>query len=159
MVLVYYSAIRGEHWYLAVPTGVFHLLVDVMMGLLGVTDPGIIPKIFSRFEYRDWQDIPLRDDYLNNTIGEYEPFVFTATVKTHALRLKFCNTCYIFRPPRATHCYECNMCVERFDHHCPWIGSCVGKGNYRYFFGYLVSLACMLILTAAIIVLSFIRYV
>lgn len=50
------------------------------------------------------------------------------------------------------------MCVERFDHHCPWIGSCVGKRNYKYFFGYLVSLACMLVFIAAIIVLSFIKY-
>nr|CAG4717519.1 unnamed protein product [Naegleria fowleri] len=56
------------------------------------------------------------------------------------IKLKFCKTCGIYRLPRTSHCRQCNSCVERFDHHCPWTGTCIGKRNYKYFYWFLVSL-------------------
>ena len=45
-----------------------------------------------------------------------------------------CPHCEIIMPRRTRHCNVCNQCVERFDHHCPWINNCVGKGNFAYFY-------------------------
>eukprot|EP01016_Furgasonia_blochmanni_P029714 TRINITY_DN3113_c0_g1_i3.p1 TRINITY_DN3113_c0_g1~~TRINITY_DN3113_c0_g1_i3.p1 ORF type:complete len:410 (-),score=47.64 TRINITY_DN3113_c0_g1_i3:382-1482(-) len=52
---------------------------------------------------------------------------------------RYCTTCKIMRPPRASHCDYCDNCVMNFDHHCYFVGNCVGRRNHKYFFGFLLS--------------------
>ena len=40
---------------------------------------------------------------------------------------------------RADHCSDCNVCVEKVDHHCPWSSKCIGKGNMNAFSAFLFS--------------------
>lgn len=60
-------------------------------------------------------------------------------------KAKFCKTCRIFRPPGVSHCTKCNNCIERYDHHCPWMGNCIGKNNYKPFLLFLTTLLILLI--------------
>ena len=33
----------------------------------------------------------------------------------------------------------CNVCVDKFDHHCIWINQCVGAKNYRFFLYFIIT--------------------
>ena len=44
-----------------------------------------------------------------------------------------CDICGVPKPPRAHHCRRCARCVFRMDHHCAWIGNCVGYSNQKHF--------------------------
>ena len=65
---------------------------------------------------------------------------------------KICETCFLIRPLRSNHCNSCNNCVIRFDHHCPWIGTCVGIRNYPIFFMFLCLLNLSQFFTLAVCV-------
>ena len=71
---------------------------------------------------------------LQELAQDYEPY-------------QICPECVCRRPPRSRHCQNCNKCVEKFDHHCPWINNCIGGRNLGIFY-------CFLLIT-----LSFISYV
>ncbi|KAL8562456.1 Palmitoyltransferase zdhhc14 [Nucella lapillus] len=117
------------------------MFIFVMATLLrtSFSDPGVIPRA-SPDEAAELE----RQMEITTTPGTvYRPPPRTqeVIVKGQVVKLKYCFTCKLFRPPRASHCSVCDNCVERFDHHCPWVGNCVGKRNYRYFYLFILSLS------------------
>ena len=45
-----------------------------------------------------------------------------------------CDKCNIsVLPYRAKHCDICRRCVRKYDHHCFWVGGCVGELNHGKF--------------------------
>jgi palmitoyltransferase len=72
------------------------------------------------------------------------------------VELRYCRKCQNNQPLRAKHCRKCERCVSTFDHHCPWVGNCIGERNKKYFYTYiwfqLSLLAMMFYLGARLIV-------
>ncbi|XP_043677364.1 palmitoyltransferase app isoform X2 [Vespula pensylvanica] len=129
------------------------LFVFVMSALFrtSFSDPGVIPRATpDEAAYIEKQiEVPNNG---NSKTYRPPPRTKEVLVRGQPVKLKYCFTCKIFRPPRASHCSLCDNCVERFDHHCPWVGNCVGRRNYRYFYAFIVSLAflCVFIFACAV---------
>jgi hypothetical protein len=64
-----------------------------------------------------------------------------------------------YRSNVVKHCWYCQRCVEKYDHHCAWIRNCVGKGNSHLFMIYLIIFSSELtfhtIMIAVVIFLNF----
>lgn len=50
----------------------------------------------------------------------------------------FCSYDQVIKSETSFHCTICNRCVEAFDHHCPFINSCLGYRNHRYFWTFIM---------------------
>ncbi|PKU64503.1 protein S-acyltransferase 10 isoform X1 [Dendrobium catenatum] len=67
-----------------------------------------------------------------------------------------CLYCNLIQPPRAKHCHDCNKCVLQFDHHCVWLGTCIGKGNHCRFWWYIFA-ETIVCIWSGVLYISFLR--
>ena len=51
----------------------------------------------------------------------------------------YCFYCRAWVSPSSKHCMTCDKCVTGFDHHCIWLGTCVGEKNYSLFLALCIS--------------------
>ena len=50
----------------------------------------------------------------------------------------YCYRCEVNVPPRAKHCHVCRKCILKLDHHCTFLGRCIGFRNVRHYMCFLV---------------------
>ena len=56
-----------------------------------------------------------------------------------------------------TLCRECGRCVARYDHHCYWIGTCVGGRNHAHLWCFLLAESTLCAATAGLALAAVLR--
>lgn len=142
----YFSFAFERQFFCAVVVLMLFITTCTFFLLTSCSDPGVIP--------RRPVILALGQDHVErltellgcNPLGEGEPSKDFKSNETCMLTkadvnsgCKWCHTCQIVRPARASHCNQCDNCVLRFDHHCPFSFNCVGQLNYRIFVSFITS--------------------
>eukprot|EP00878_Enallax_costatus_P016643 GHUV01017462.1.p1 GENE.GHUV01017462.1~~GHUV01017462.1.p1 ORF type:complete len:277 (+),score=34.72 GHUV01017462.1:717-1547(+) len=102
---------------------IFPVFCASMLLLTSCRDPGILPRQEPDEEWLQGRKPRARDVAVNG----------------HRVTVRYNDTCHFYQPPRAHHCSVNDNCIERFDHHCPWVGTTIGKRNYRTFLMFIYS--------------------
>jgi hypothetical protein len=126
-------------------SAVMFLATICLMLATSLTDPGIIPrralqKAVPGLAAKVAENTQLPENLIMKDESACTlPLPPSFTEEQERMGYKWCETCLIVRPPRASHCPDCDNCILRLDHHCPFVGNCIGQRNYGYFVSLLLS--------------------
>lgn len=133
------------HPLLPILTAAIFASTVIFLLLTSCSDPGIIPRHSLQVI------VPGLEEEVATATGASAVCVDMATAEPvcelteeqDRLGYRWCPSCKVIRPPRASHCRDCDNCVLTFDHHCPFVNNCVGQRNYAFFSAFLVSTGCL----------------
>lgn len=126
--------------WLPIFTCVILLSTVFFLCMTSCTDPGILP----RQELQSVMSEEIRHN-VESVVGVCASIQAEDLLTEQQVNegYRWCSTCHVVRPPRSSHCQDCNNCVLTFDHHCPFVNNCIGQRNYVFFSAFLVSTACL----------------
>lgn len=100
----------------------------------------VFPTLFEPFSWRYNVHLLIGIYFFVNFLGNFYLSIVTdltsgSNILPSVLKADwhYCPTCTLNAPPRAFHCYVCEKCVLKRDHHCVYTGKCVGYNNQRYY--------------------------
>jgi hypothetical protein len=69
-----------------------------------------------------------------------------------------CDKCYINKKKNFIHCSFCDVCIRNLDHHCDFIGKCIGHRNYDIFVWFIIFMLLYILSLFASVLSTLIRF-
>ncbi|KAF5381486.1 hypothetical protein D9757_008130 [Collybiopsis confluens] len=120
-----------------------------------VADPSPSPSSSSSAEKKKIKGKSLRQTRLQRDLDRAARSHISRrppTTPPLAPEYRYCSKDLFIKPYRAHHCRACGTCVLKYDHHCPWIGQCVGARNHKFFINFNLATAFFTSYTLATLV-------
>jgi len=96
--------------------------------------------------------IPDRKYYYNDYIKTIK--------KEDEVKYDKCEICNIITPKKlkVSHCYYCDVCVIKQDHHCTFFGKCIAKNNFILFFIAIITIPLYIVI-CFLTLLTYVAYI
>ena len=140
----YYFTLKAYQELGIISTGICIWLTvqaTVSLFLVSCRDPGIVLDASKSDELFGEGEL--------NPSGKGEYSVLDHHMQGEEEGWRYCGVCEVYQPPDAAHCPDCNVCVDGYDHHCPWMGICIGKDNFKSFMAFNITWLIYLIYACA----------
>lgn len=114
------------------------LLAELFLFITAIIDPGVVilnNKYKKRLENKEYEQNNKNNNNQveNNENDDDEEGTSFLDDDDDQNSLPYCDICNVNQYPGTAHCSYCNCCIEKLDHHCPWMGKCIGKKNMKWF--------------------------
>ena len=148
------------------------IMALIHLFLVGNSDPGYVGiKALSNEHGQDWSESShghetegLVDEESHGEGGEHmenrRPWEDPQPKRSYGDKrhqyYDFCERCKVNLPMDRSicHCDSCDACIDGMDHHCPWVGNCVGLKNEKFFWRFNACWALLLVQLVLTVILG-----
>ena len=118
----------GPHWYMTLLLNILIILVGSTLYILIITNLHYLYRIGYLFFYI------IVIIFLNRAALIHPGLAMNKSPDIN--NYSFCDKCKIYFNPneKVEHCNFCKVCIKNMDHHCVWVGKCVGENNVKSFY-------------------------
>ncbi|XP_078000383.1 putative palmitoyltransferase ZDHHC24 [Glandiceps talaboti] len=116
----------------------FTVVILFVVGIFEATV--ILPDIYPEYGIMFWVYIAIGLALYINCMGNILMVMYVdATSGSNVLPSilkpgwRYCAVCLQNSPPRSFHCFSCENCILKRDHHCAFTGKCIGHYNQRFY--------------------------
>lgn len=132
--------IAEHHWVLNM-YATYILVANTLSGYRTTTlEPGILPQRAVPTFNLNQIDLKGGVSIIPDVLRNLRVISFTTSTLQSDYTQKYCHSCNIFRPAKASHCTDCGYCVLAKDHHCVWMNNCIGRNNHGLFYSFVTTL-------------------